>query len=76
VDEKLTPEQQRAKLTAGLPKPLKPIPPEIMAEILADQIPYEEAERQYKDLVEKGGLPLGPFLEEFDRMLNEKSECG
>ena len=46
----LTPEQEaaRSKIIAELmagpgPKPLKPIPPEIMAEILADQTPYEEA---------------------------------
>lgn len=70
-------EAARAKIIAELhampgPKPLKPIPPEIMAEILENQMPYEAAVREYKELMEKGGVSLEPFLEEFDRMLVEK----
>ena len=76
MSEPLTPEQQRAMITAGLPRPLKPLPPEIKAEILANQIPYEEAKREYKELMEKGGHPLGPFLDELEQMLNEKGERG
>lgn len=64
MDEKLTPEEQRAKLTAGLPRPLKPLPPEIKAEILAKQLPYEEALREYKELMEQGGYSIEPYLEE------------
>jgi hypothetical protein len=76
MDESLTPEQLRAKLTEGLPRPLKPLPPEIRAEILAKQIPYEEAIREYKELMEKGGYPLGPFLDEFERTLNKTGDRG
>ena len=72
MNEPLTPEQIRAKVIADLmaqpgPKPLKPIPPEIMAELLADQLPYEEAEREYKELMEKGGVSIEPYLEELRR---------
>jgi hypothetical protein len=69
MNEPLTPEQQRAKVVAELrarsgPQPLKPIPPEILAEILAgDQMPYEEAVREYRELIENGGYSLEPYLE-------------
>jgi hypothetical protein len=64
MDEKLTPEQRRAKIIAELPRPLKPIPPEIMAEILENQLPYEEALQEYKELMEQGGYSIEPYLEE------------
>ena len=61
-------EAARARVIAELhtrpgTKSLKPIPPEIMAEILEDQIPYEEAVREYKELMEHGGVSLEPYLD-------------
>lgn len=72
MNEPLTPEDARAKLIAELmarpgPKPLKPIPPEIMAELLADEMPPEEAERAYRELMENGGKSIEPYLEELRR---------
>lgn len=72
MDESLTPDQERAKIIAELmarpgPKPLKPIPPEIMAEILEDQLPYNEAVREYKELIDNGGMSIEPYLEELKR---------
>ncbi len=67
MDEPLTPEELRKRITAELPKPLKPIPPEIMAEIMENQIPYEEALQQYKELMEHGGVSIEPYLEELKR---------
>jgi len=62
-------EAARAKVIAELharpgPKPLKPIPPDIMAEILEDQLPYEEAVRDYKELMDGGGVSLVSYLRE------------
>jgi hypothetical protein len=79
MSEPLTPEEMRAKIVAELkarpgPQPLKPIPPEIMAELLADQLPYEEAEREYKELMEKGGLSFEQVLEAFDRAAERPNE--
>ncbi len=76
MSEPLTPEEARAKIVADLmarpgPKPLKPIPPEVMAELLADQVPYEEAERQYRELMEKGGAPFEEVLKAFDQAATE-----
>jgi hypothetical protein len=66
MNEQLTPEQHRAKLIAelrALPlQPLKPIPPEIMAEILEDEMPYEQAEQEYRELMENGGCSIDPYL--------------
>ena len=64
-------EAARAKVIAELharpgPNPLKPIPPEILAEILEDQIPYEEAVRDYKELMENGGEAIEPYLAELN----------
>jgi len=72
MSEPLTPEQARAKVIAELlampgPKPLKPIPPELLAELLADQPSYEEAERAYKELMEDGGFSFEEVLAAFDR---------
>jgi hypothetical protein len=72
MSESLTPEEMRAKIIADLmaqpgPKPLKPIPPEVMAELMADDMPPEEAERAYKELMEKGGVSIEPYLEELRR---------
>jgi hypothetical protein len=72
MNEPLTPEEMRAKIIAELmarpgPKPLKPIPPEIMAELLADEMSPEEAERAYKELMENGGMSIEPYLEELRR---------
>jgi hypothetical protein len=72
MSEPLTPEQARAKAIAELmampgPKPLKPIPPEILAETLEDQIPYDQAVQEYKELMEKGGYSFDEVLAAFDR---------
>jgi hypothetical protein len=73
MSEPLTPEEARAKIIAELmarpgPKPQKPIPPEVMAEILAaDQMPYEEAVREYQALLDGGGSSLEAYLEELKR---------
>jgi hypothetical protein len=72
MSEPLTPDEERARIIAELkarpgPKPLKPIPPEIMAEILADQIPYEQAVQEYRELMEKGGYTFDEVLAAFDR---------
>ena len=72
MNESLTPEEVRAKIIAELmarpgPKPLKPIPPEVMAELLADQIPADQAEREYRELMENGGKSIEPYLEELRR---------
>lgn len=69
MSEPLTPEQIREQIIAELkaqpgPQPMKPIPPEVMAEILADQTPYEEAVRDYQDLIASGGSPIEPYLDE------------
>jgi len=72
MNEPLTPEQRRAKIIAELmarpgPKPLKPIPPEIMAELLADEVPAEQAEKEYRDLMAGGGVSLTEYVEELKR---------
>ena len=76
MNEPLTPEQQRARIIAELkaqpgPQPLKPIPPEILAEILAEQVPYEQGEREYRELMEAGGFSFEEVLEVFDRAAGE-----
>jgi hypothetical protein len=38
-----------------------------MAEILADQTPYEEAVREYQELLANGGSSIEPYLEELKR---------
>ncbi|HEX3152499.1 MAG TPA: hypothetical protein VHR66_30780 [Gemmataceae bacterium] len=80
MHEPLTPEQEaaRAKIIADLlampgPKPLKPIPPEIMAEALADVESEEEWERQLEELMQTGGVPIEPLLAELDRMVEKSS---
>ena len=45
----------------------KPIPPEIMAEILENQLPYEEAVRELTEIMQSGGVSLEPYLEELYR---------
>ena len=72
MSEPLTPEEARAKIIAELKarpnaRPLKPIPPEIMEELLADQIPYEQAVQEYRELMETGGISIEPYLEELKR---------
>lgn len=72
MNEPQTPEQMRAKIVAELmarygPKPLKPIPPEVMAELMADDMPPEEAERAYRELMETGGVSIESYLEELRR---------
>jgi len=72
MSEPLTPEQIREKIIAELkarpgPQPMKPIPPEIMAELLADEMPPEEAEREYRELMCRGGVSLASYVEELKR---------
>ncbi len=46
------------------PQPMKPIPPELMAEFMANPEPVEEVERKYRELVNGGGLSIEPYLDE------------
>jgi hypothetical protein len=58
VDDRLTPEEELARARRELaegPQPLKPIPPELLAEILAEDDSPEESERGYRELMENGG---------------------
>jgi hypothetical protein len=76
MDEPLTPEQIREKIIAELkaqpgPKPMKPIPPELKAEALADIESEGEWERQLSELRQTGGEPIEPLLAELDRMVEE-----
>jgi hypothetical protein len=78
MNEPLTPEQARVKAIAELmampgPKPLKPIPPELKAEVLAEfeLESEEEVARQVEELMRTGGVPIEPVLEELDRMVEE-----
>jgi hypothetical protein len=67
MSDPMSPEEARFKQLADLPKPLKPIPPEIMAELLEGQLPYEDAVREYRELMAQGGRSLEPYLEELKR---------
>ena len=78
MSEPLTPEQARVKAIAELmalpgPKPLKPIPPDLKAEVLAEfeLESEEEVARQVEELERTGGVPIEPLLEELDRMVEE-----
>jgi hypothetical protein len=78
MNEPLTPEQARVKAIGELmampgPKPLKPIPPDLKAEALAEfeMESEEEVARQVEELEITGGVPIEPLLEELDRMVEE-----
>ena len=78
MNEPLTPEQARVKAIAELmampgPKPLKPIPPEVKAEALAEfeWESEEEVARQVDELRRTGGVPIEPLLEELGRRVRE-----
>jgi hypothetical protein len=78
MNEPLTPEQARVKAIAELmampgPKPLKPIPPELKAEALAEfeMESEEEVARQVEELMRTGGVPIEPLLEKLARMVEE-----
>jgi hypothetical protein len=76
MTDPLTPEQARAKMIADLmaqpgPKPLRPIPPDLKAEALADIESEEEWERQLAEVQRTGGEPIEPLLEELDRMVED-----
>ncbi len=80
MDEPITPEQARVKIIAELmampgPKPLKPIPPELKAEALAEieWEPEEEVMRQIDELRRTGGVSIDDLLEELDRRLESAS---
>ncbi len=51
-----------AQLRAEGPQPLKPIPPELKAEILASMPPVEVMERELRDMMENGGIPAREVL--------------
>jgi len=55
------------------PKPLKPIPPDLKAEVLAEfeLESEEEVARQVEELKRTGGVPIEPLLKELDRMVEE-----
>ena len=77
MSEPLTPEQARVKAIAELmampgPKPLKPIPPELKAEALADLEPEEEVARQVEELMRTGGVPIEPLLEKLAKMAEDR----
>ena len=72
MSEPRTPEEMRAKIIADLmaqpgPKPLKPIPPEVLAELMADDMTPEEAEHAYRELMENGGVSLTEYVEGLKR---------
>jgi len=78
VEEPLTPEQARVKAITELmampgPQPLKPIPPELKAEALAEieLESEEEIERQIEELRRTGGASIDALLEELDRRVAE-----
>ena len=78
MSEPLTPEQARVKAIAELmampgPKPLKPIPPELKAEALAEfeLESEEEVARQVEELRRTGGVPIEPVLEKLARLAEE-----
>ena len=78
MEDQLTPEQARVKIIADLlalpgPKPLKPIPPDLKAEVLAEieLESEEEVARQVEELRLSGGVPIEPLLAELDRMVEE-----
>ena len=76
MDDQLTPDQARVKMIADLlalpgPRPLKPIPPDLKAEALAE-IEFEteeEVARQVEELRLSGGVSLEPLLAELDRRI-------
>jgi hypothetical protein len=74
----LTVEQGRAQAIAELmampgPKPLKPIPPDLKAEAIAEfeMESEEEVARQVEELLISGGVPIEPLLERLSRMVQE-----
>jgi hypothetical protein len=78
MNEPMTPDQARAKAIAELmampgPKPLKPIPPDIKAEALAEfeLESEEEVARQVEELRRSGGVPIEPLLEKLARMATD-----
>ncbi len=56
-----------ARLRAEGPQPLKPLPPELKAEILATMPPVEVMERELRDMMENGGIPAREVLADLDR---------
>ena len=65
-------EAERARIIAELhampgPKPLKPIPPDLKAEILADVESEEEWTKQMEELMRDGGHTFEEVLDAFDR---------
>lgn len=79
MNEPLTPEQARVKAITELmampgPKPLKPIPPEIKAEVLAEceLESEEEVARLVDELRRSGGVSIEPTLEKLARMAKER----
>lgn len=78
MNDPQTPDEARAKLLAELlsrsgPKPLKPIPPELMAEALAYVESEEEWERLLAEVRRTGGdpQPIEALLAELDRPVGE-----
>lgn len=74
MSEPLTPEQARVKAITELmampgPKPLKPIPPALKAEVLAEfeLESEEEVARQVEELKRTGGVSIEPLIEELER---------
>jgi hypothetical protein len=79
MNEPLTPEQARVKAIAELmampgPRPLKPIPPEVKAEVLAEfeLESEEEVARQVEELRKSGGVSIDQLIEELERRLQAK----
>lgn len=65
-------EAERTRIIAELhampgPKPLKPIPPDLKAEILADVESEEEWTSQMEELMRNGGHSFEEVLAAFDR---------
>jgi hypothetical protein len=79
TNEPLTPEQARVKAIAELmampgPRPLKPIPPEVKAAVLAEfeLESEEEVARQVEELRKSGGVSIDQLIEELERRLQAK----
>jgi hypothetical protein len=83
MNEPLTPEPARVKAIAELmampgPKPLKPIPPDVKAGVLAEFELESEGEvaRQVEELRRTGGIPIEPLLAELRRRVGPNRRTG
>ncbi len=62
-----------AQLRAEGPQPLKPIPPELKAEIMAGMGTPEELEREFRDMLANGGYSVDEVLADLSQKLGIRS---